>query len=496
MDRLASWRSDGNSDLIDMDRERDVREVPAGASGSIRAADGSATRLAALYALGAASPESVCESTLQAIRAADDPAIFTVLTEERAREEAAAAAARLREGRSKGPLDGVPVAWKDLFDVTGLATTAGSRVLADSPPASADAPVVARLAAAGMVCVGRVNMTEFAFSGIGINPHYGTPCNPHGDAKPRIPGGSSSGSAVAVASFLVPVAIGTDTGGSVRIPAALNGIVGFKASGGRYPMQGVYPLARSLDTLGVLCHSTEDAVLVDAGMRGALVPVARRRPPKGVRLVVPENVVFDEAEPSVVANFEAALARLAAAGVTVERRRLPVFDEILALYQRHGALVTAEAYHQLRPLLEGPAAGRMDPRVVTRARLGAKITAADYCELALRRAEMVAAARALFDGDSFVAFPTVPHVAPPIADLESDFDLFVRINARTLRNTMLGNFLDWCGVSVPSGADADGLPTGLLISGAPGGDDALLSFVLGCEAEIRGDLQRRNERGK
>jgi aspartyl-tRNA(Asn)/glutamyl-tRNA(Gln) amidotransferase subunit A len=211
---------------------------------------------------------------------------------------------------------------------------------------------------------------------------------------------------------------------------------------------------------------------------------------------VPDNVVFDEAEPAVVANFEAALVRLVAAGVTVERRRLPIFDDILALYQRHGALVTAEAYHQLRPLLEGPAAERMDPRVVKRALLGAKISAADYCELTLRRAEMVQATKALFDGDSFVAFPTVPHVAPPIADLESDFDLFVRINARTLRNTMLGNFLDWCGVSVPSGTNADGLPTAVLISGAPGGDDALLSFVLGCEAEIRGDLQRRNERGE
>ncbi len=456
----------------------------------------SATRLASLYATGALDPEGVCDAVMGAIRSVDDPAIFTVVTEARARQEAGAAAARLREGRPKGPLDGVPVAWKDLFDLSGLVTTAGSRVLADNPPASADAPVVARLAAAGMVCVGRVNMTEFAFSGIGINPHFGTPRNPHGGGFPRIPGGSSSGSAVAVARGLVPVAIGTDTGGSVRIPAALNGIVGFKASGGRYPMQGVYPLARSLDTLGVFCHSVEDAVLADAGMRGALIPSARRRPPQGVRLLVPENVVFDEAETAVVANFDAALGRLAAAGVKVERRRLPVFDEILALYQRHGALVTAEAYHQLRPFLEGPAAERMDLRVVKRALLGAKITAADYCELTLRRAEMIDATRALFDGDGFVAFPTVPHVAPPIAELESDFDLFVRTNARTLRNTMLGNFLDWCGVSVPSGADANGLPTGLLISGAPGEDDALLSFVLGCEAEIRGDVQRRNERGK
>jgi aspartyl-tRNA(Asn)/glutamyl-tRNA(Gln) amidotransferase subunit A len=290
----------------------------------------------------------------------------------------------------------------------------------------------------------------------------------------------------------VPVAIGTDTGGSVRIPAALNGIVGYKSSGGRYPMAGVFPLARSLDTLGVLCRSTEDAVLVDAAMRGQLLPAARRRPAAGVRLIVPQTVVFDEAEPAVVANCDAALKRLADAGVAIERRELPVLQEILDLFQRHGALVTAEAYHQLRPWLERPAAERMDPRVVKRALMGAKITAADYCELTVRRAAMIEATRSLFDGNTFIAYPTVPHVAPTIAALESDFDLFVRMNARTLRNTMLGNFLDWCGVSVPTGEDDAGLPTALLISGAPGGDDDLLSFVLGCEAEIRGDLQKRN----
>lgn len=461
------------------------------------AAEGaSATRLATLYAIGAANPEGVCDAALAAIRGSDDPAIFTLVTEARARDEAAAAAMRLRDGRPKGPLDGVPVAWKDLFDLAGTVTTAGSRVLAGDAPAAADATVVARLAAAGMVSVGRVNMTEFAYSGIGINPHYGTPRNPHSDATPRVPGGSSAGSGVAVARGMVPVSIGSDTGGSVRIPAALNGIVGFKSSGGRYPMQGVFPLSRSLDTLGVLCRSTEDAVLVDAAMRGQLLPAARRRPPAGVRLIVPENVVFDSAEPAVVSNCDAALARLAAAGVTIERRTLPVFDEILDLYRRHGALVAAEAYHQLRPWLEGPAAERLDPRVLKRALTGAKISAADYCEVALRRTALIAETCALFDGRSFVAFPTVPHAAPPIAVLESDYDLFVRVNGLTLRNTMLGNFLDWCGVSLPTGKDVAGLPTALLISGAPGGDDELLSFVLGCEAEIRGDLQGRNQRGE
>lgn len=469
-----------------------VRLSPSGSGGAAR----SAVSLAALYAAGAAEPVDVCEATLGAIGRLDDPAVFTLTTAARARSEAAAAAVRLRDGRAKGPLDGVPVAWKDLFDLAGLVTTAGSRVLAEDPPAVSDAAAVARLAAAGMVTVGRVNMTEFAFSGIGINPHYGTPRNPHGGATPRIPGGSSAGSGVAVARGLVPVSIGTDTGGSVRIPAALNGIIGFKSSGGRYPMRGVFPLARSLDTLGVLCRTVEDAVLVDAALCGRVVPAARRRPPAGARLVVPQNVVFDEVEPAVAANFDTALERLRAAGVVVEWRAFPALAEIVALFRRHGALVTAEAYHQLRPWLEGPAAARMDPRVVKRALMGAGITAADYCELAVRRAALIEETRALFDGNTFVAYPTVPHVAPFIAALETDYELFVRMNALTLRNTMLGNFLDWCGVSVPTGTDGAGLPTALLVSGAPGGDDDLLSFVLGCEAEIRGDLQGRNEKGE
>ncbi len=236
----------------------------------------SVLQLAGMLGGGFIDAEEVADRALAAARACDDQAIFIRLTDDRARDEARIASRRLRAGRPRGLLDGVPVAWKDLFDLAGITTTAGSRVLAPGPAAERDATVVARLKAAGMVCVGHVNMTEFAFSGIGLNPHYGTPRNPHGTGEPRIPGGSSSGSAVAVARGLVPVAIGSDTGGSVRIPAAFNGIIGFKSSTGRYPMEGVFPLSRTLDTVGVFTRTVTDAVIVDAALCNRAGPLLRR----------------------------------------------------------------------------------------------------------------------------------------------------------------------------------------------------------------------------
>ena len=453
----------------------------------------SALQIGALVQSGLVDAEHVAERTMAAIETAEDRAIFTRPTAGRALTEAREAARRIRAGRPRGPLDGVPIAWKDLFDLEGIVTTAGSAVLAGDPPAAADAAVVARLKAAGMVTVGKVNMTEFAFSGLGLNPHYGTPANPHGRDVPRIPGGSSSGSGVAVATGLVPVSIGTDTGGSVRIPAALNGIVGYKATRGRYPMDGVFPLSSSLDSLGVLCRTVEDAVAVDAAMQGRVASPVLRGAVAGIRLVVPDNVVFDDAEPEVVAAFEAALARLVAAGAVVERRAIPAFDEIFALYREHGPLVTAEAYALHAERLAGPAAAAMDRRVVARTRLGANISMPGYIALLAARARLVEAARRDLAG-TFVVHPTVPHVAPAIAPLEADDDLFVRVNALTLRNTLVGNFLDWCGVSLPCGSGAAGLPVGLLVSALPGDDERLLSFALAAEAAVRPPASERTSR--
>ncbi|TCL74847.1 amidase [Rhizobium sp. BK251] len=446
----------------------------------------SVAQLSALIQSGAADPVEVTDAVLEAIANYADKAVFVTLLEDRARQEAAAASKRLKEGRSLGLLDGIPLAWKDLFDTEGVTTTAGSKVLAPAAPAASDADVVAALQSAGMVTVGRTNMSEFAFSGLGINPHYGTPKNPRSTDVARIPGGSSSGAGVAVAAGLVPVAMGTDTGGSVRIPAALNGIVGYKATRGRYSMSGVFPLAGSLDSLGPLCRTVQDTIWVDAAMRGFSTPSIARRPIRGLEIVVPAEVVFDGAEAGVVAAFEAAVERLSATGAVVTRVSIPAFEEIFALAGQHGPLVTAEAHALHRERLAGPEAASMDPRVVARTRLGEKTTVPGYVALLEARARLVADVERLV-GDRLIAFPTVAHVAPPLEPLIADDDLFFATNGRTLRNTSIGNFLDWCGVSIPCGTGDAGMPVGFLLSATANRDEALLSVALAAEAVIRGE---------
>ncbi|WJR65683.1 amidase [Neorhizobium sp. CSC1952] len=445
----------------------------------------SIAELSALIQTGSADPVDVTEAVLAGIKASPDKAIFVTLLEDRALAEAKASSKRLKEGRSLGALDGIPIAWKDLFDIEGLPTTAGSKVLKTAPPATKDAAVVDLLKQAGMIAVGRTNMSEFAFSGIGINPHYGTPHNPRAKDAPRIPGGSSSGSGVAVAAGLVPVAMGTDTGGSIRIPSALNGIVGYKATRGRYAMGGVYPLATSLDSLGPLCRSVQDAVWIDAAMRGLAVPQTARKPVEPLDVVIPTNIVFDGAEPGVVAAFEAAVGRLEKAGCRVSRIAFPSFDELPQLMAKYGPLVTAEAFALHRERLAGPAAAEIDHRVVARTRLGKRTGIADYIAILEARARMIAETEALI-GDRFVAIPSVAHVAPKIEPLLADDDAFFAMNGKTLRNTGFGNFLDWCGVSIPCGTGDADMPAGFLLSANAGRDEPLLQAAMAYEETIRG----------
>ncbi len=281
-----------------------------------------ATRLGADLRAGRIDPCDLIESTLAAIKASPDQAIFTEVTADRARREALASRARLKAGSPLSPLDGVPCAWKDLFDVEGRVTTAGSRVLESNAPAKEDAALLQAAGRAGLVLVGLVNMTEFAYSGIGLNPHFGTPRNPRDPKTARSPGGSSSGSGVAVAAGLTTLAIGTDTGGSIRVPASFNGVVGYKSSTGRFPMRGVFPLSRTLDTLGPLAQTVEDCVLADAALRGKASSEAARRPLSDLRVFVPETLVFDGCQEAVLVNFERALAALAAAGARDRARGL------------------------------------------------------------------------------------------------------------------------------------------------------------------------------
>ncbi|WP_275787113.1 amidase [Pararhizobium gei] len=447
----------------------------------------SAAGLSVLLQNGALDPLELARTTFEKIAGYPDQAVFTGLLEERGLLEAGAASKRLHAGRSLGLLDGIPVAWKDLFDTAGSVTTAGSAVFSGNPPAARDASVVSNVAGAGMVSIGRTNMSEFAFSGLGISPHYGTPHNPAAKDTPRLPGGSSSGSAVAVAAGLVPVAIGTDTGGSVRIPAAFNGIVGYKATRGRYAMDGVYPLSKSLDSLGPLCRTVQDAVWIDAALRGRTAPDVARGDLGNLKLVVPEKIVFDEAEAAVVEAFEAAITRLERKGVRVRRRAFPIFAELFEVMARHGALVTAEAYVLHRERLQGSDAGRMDRRVVARTRLGETIGMADYIAILEARQRMIATLAEQLEPGELLAHPTLPHVAPPIAPLIEDDDLFFKTNAKTLRNTLIGNFLDGCGISIPCGTGDAGMPVGFLLSGQRNEDAVLLSAALAAETVIRGE---------
>ncbi len=446
----------------------------------------SIAQLSLLIQSGEVDPVDVADAIFDGIEQYADKAVFTVLLRERAMREAHASSRRIRDGRSLGALDGIPIAWKDLFDIEGMPTTAGSVVLTGDAPAKQDAAIVTLLKNAGMLAVGRTNMSEFAFSGLGINPHYGTPENPHSKDEPRIPGGSSSGAGVAVAAGLVPVAMGTDTGGSVRIPAALNGIVGYKATRGRYAMEGVYPLATSLDSLGPLCRSVQDAIWIDAAMRGLTAPIITRQSLKGIDIVIPRNVVLDGLGPGVAEAFEGGVERLRSAGALISSIEIPAFDEIISLMAKHGALVTAEAFALHRERLAGPEAARMDHRVVMRTRLGEKTSMPDYIAILAARARLIADTERLI-GNRLVAFPSVAHVAPPIAALERDDELFVATNGKTLRNTALGNFLDWCGVSIPCGKGEADMPVGFLLSAPANRDDALLAVSLAAEAIIRGD---------
>jgi aspartyl-tRNA(Asn)/glutamyl-tRNA(Gln) amidotransferase subunit A len=434
-------------------------------------------------AAGELDPVAVCAEALE--RARSTTAVFTSVTEERALREARASAARLRDGTPSGPLDGVPIVWKDLIDVEGAVTTAGSALRRDAAPATADAPIVARLAAAGMVCVGKTNLTELAYSGLGLNPHFGTPPNPCAPA--RIPGGSSSGSAVAVAAGVVPCAIGTDTSGSIRVPAAFCGIVGFKPTAARIDRAGVVPLAPTLDSVGPLATTVSDLVALDAALRGEAPRNLKSASPSlgSLRLVVPEGELVDDVEPAVADRFAAALTALSEAGAAIERRPLRSVDDARSLLERHGNLVAHEAWRVHRDLLDGPDAARLDRRVLRRLRDGRALPASDYDALLRERPRLQAALAAELDG-ALALWPTVAHAAPELAPLERDDELFAGANLRTLRSTMPASFLDMPGIALPVGG---ALPVGVLLSGPPEADDRVLAAALAVE-EALSDVAR------
>jgi aspartyl-tRNA(Asn)/glutamyl-tRNA(Gln) amidotransferase subunit A len=443
-------------------------------------ADRTAAGIALAYRSGEASPVELTECVLERIARAKGDNIFITVGAARARAEAKKAQGRYEVGAPLSPLDGVPIAWKDLFDVAGTPTTAASKLFSGKPAKTADHACVANAAAAGMVSVGKVNLSELAYSGLGLNPHFGTPVNPNDRKTRRSPGGSSSGSAAAVAGRLAPCAVGTDTGGSVRIPAAFNGIVGFKTSTGRIDTTGLIPLARSYDTIGPLARSVEDCILLDMALRGAVTTPVRRRELSTLTVLAPQNVVFDDADEAVVENFQRSLEALARAGVSVRHEHVDTLDEILEMNARYGTLTAAEAYNEYRDLIDSDKVEVIDRRVVKRILDGKRMSADDLLSIQRGRNRLIPRFHAQLGG-ALLVMPTTPITAPEVAPLEADDDLFHKVNLRALRNTMLGNVLDLCGVALPNGRDANNLPTSFLVQAGHGEDERLLGHALEIE---------------
>jgi aspartyl-tRNA(Asn)/glutamyl-tRNA(Gln) amidotransferase subunit A len=393
-----------------------------------------------------------------------------------ARQAADAADARAKAGKPIGPLDGVIVSIKDLFDVKGEVTRAGSRVLANEGlVATTDAPVVARLRTAGAVIVAKTNMSEFAFSGIGANPHYGTPGNPFDRA--RVPGGSTSGGGVAVADGMCEIAIGTDTGGSTRIPAALCGIVGWKPSKQRVPTDGAFPLSFTLDSIGPMAKSVADCALADAVMADEKPAVIEPAPLSGLRFGIWQGVPFDGADSTVAASWSAAVGRLGKAGVRLSDESIALVDD-MAQANAKGGFAPTESFAIHRERLKRDGAG-IDTLIRARIERGGTIPAFDYIDMTLARRRLVQAMDARFEGFDALILPTVPIVAPKTAEV-AVADEFGRKNAMLLRNTSMINFFDLCAISLPLPRNG-GLSTGLMLVGRNGSDAKLFAIAAAVE---------------
>ena len=378
---------------------------------------------------------------------------------------------RRKAGLVASPLEGIPVSIKNLCDVAGETTLSGSKALDDAPPAKADAPVVARLRAAGAVIVGSTNMSEFAFSGVGFNPHYGTPGNPAD--RTRVPGGSSAGAAVSVADRMAVAALGTDTGGSVRIPAAVCGIVGFKPTARRVPIDGVIPLSTSLDSIGPLANSVEDCAIVDAVFANQPIHVPEAMPLSGLRLAVPKYFVMDDLDPTVAKAFERALKALAAKGVKIDHIDLPQLNELPTINAK-GGFAASEAYAWHKELI-ARRGNAYDPFVAPRIMRGKEMTAADYIELLGKRTDLCRRVSAITSNYDAVAMPTCAIVAPTLDEV-STAEGFTKKNMLLLRNTTVGNFLDRCGISLPCHGTGE-LPVGFMLMGEAMADRRVLAMA-------------------
>lgn len=396
---------------------------------------------------------------------------------------AADAMDNLRKAKAEpSPYAGIPVSIKDLFDIKGQVTRSGSRVLDDSAPAEADAPTVARLRRAGFIVIGRTNMVEFAYSGIGTNPHYGTPKSIWRRDVGHVPGGSSSGAAISVTDGMAHAALGTDTGGSCRIPAAFNGLVGFKPTQRRVPLEGALPLSSTLDSIGPIARTVDCCATIDAILAGEPVKPLLPRQIKGVRLAVPTTVALDDLDDAVSATFERALAQLAEQGALIERIEVPEFLEV-AMMSAKGGFTAAESYAWHRFLLTAKGAD-YDPRVSVRIARGEAITAAEYIELLGMRRSFINRLEARIAPFDALVLPTTANTPPAIADMNDDA-AFGKANLRALRNPTLINMFDGTAISLPAHREGEA-PVGLMLAAAAGSDRRIFELAAGIEGKIRG----------
>lgn len=435
----------------------------------------SAADLGRAIGRGEVDPVALTTTFLDAIRRDDpDGRIYARTTEARALAEAGGAAARARAGQRLSLLDGVPLSWKDLFDTAGTATEAGSRLLAGRVPA-ADAQVLKNATAQGLVCLGKTHMTELAFSGLGVNPMTATPPNVNDPAL--APGGSSSGAAASVAFGLAPAAIGSDTAGSVRIPATWNDLVGLKTTSGRLPLRGVVPLRESFDTIGPLARTVEDAALLLAVLEGSRATDLRGATLRGARLFVLENVVHDDIRPAPLAGFNLAIDRLQDAGATIERGAVPEVAEALSM---SAVLDTTESYATWRDVIEA-APEVMFPPILDRFRAGKAHSGADFAAAwrRLRAIREIWADRTA--GYDAVLVPSVPSMPPNVARLLADRDHFASENLFALRNSRVGNLLGLSALTLPTGIPM----TGITLLGAPMAEERLLRLGAAAEAALR-----------
>lgn len=425
---------------------------------------------------GALCPLALTEAYLDAIRAHPDSSrIYSVVTEKRALLEAMTARSRARAGLRRGPLDGVALSWKDVFDTAGTATAAGSALLAGRMPLR-DAQVLRVARQAGTICLGKTHMTEFAYSGLGLNPVTSTP--PCVNDRDAVPGGSSSGAAASVAFGLAALGVGSDTGGSVRIPAAWNDLVGLKTTHGRLPLDGIVPLARRFDTVGPLARGVEDCAAFLATLEGRVVPDLRGATLAGRRFLVLEGAPFEDIRPEPAQAFERAAARIERAGATLVRARLSVVEDVLAL---SAIIYTPEAWAEWRALIE-TRPDAMFPPILARFRSGAEHSAPDYIAAWNKLTELRVRYLAQVAGYDAVILPTAPNLPPNAARLAADETYYTTENLLTLRNTRIGNMLGLCALTLPTETPS----AGISFMAGPMAEDRLLRLGVAAEAVVRG----------